>query len=205
MTVMALREINLTIEERDFVAITGSSGSGKSTLMHLLGCLDKPTSGNYLFDGIEIAHAMPHELAYVRNRKIGFIFQKFYLLPNLTALDNVALPRLFAGESEEIAREEAAILLASVGLASRVYHHPYQLSGGQQQRVAIARALINKPKVLFADEPTGNLDVATGDSIMDILLRLNQEQQTTVVMVTHASTLAAQAGRVITLVDGVIV
>ncbi len=203
--VVALKGIDLSIDAGEFVAITGYSGSGKSTLMHLLGCLDTPTSGTYLIDGINVSHATRDELAHIRNQKIGFVFQKFHLLPDLTALDNVALPRLFAGIKEAEARERAAQLLASVNLAERMNHYPYQLSGGQQQRVAIARALVNSPRIIFGDEPTGNLDIATGIIIMDMLTKLNEEQHVTVIIVTHEPTIAAKTKRIIELVDGTIV
>lgn len=203
--VFALKGVNLAVNAGDFVAITGQSGSGKSTLMHVLGCLDTPTSGNYVLDGIDVSQASTDDLACVRNQKIGFIFQKFHLLPNLTALDNVALPCLVAGIKEAQAREKAAELLEMVDLVSRKEHFPHQLSGGQQQRVAIARALVNKPRIIFGDEPTGNLDVATGDIIMDMLIKLNQTQQITIIMVTHESAIASKTKRIIELVDGNIV
>lgn len=201
----ALKGIDLVINAGEFVAITGFSGSGKSTLMHVLGCLDNPTSGHYLLDGIDISQASRDELAHIRNQKIGFVFQKFFLLPDLTALDNVALPRLYAGISETQARSEAAELLAMVNLAQRMDHYPYQLSGGQQQRVAIARSFINKPKLIFGDEPTGALDVATGNVIIDLFKRLNEEQGVTIIMVTHEPSIAARTKRIIELVDGNIV
>lgn len=200
--IVALKGIDLEIEEGEFVAISGFSGSGKSTLMHVLGCLDNPTSGNYVLDGIDVSKAGRDELAHIRNQKIGFVFQKFYLLPDLTALDNVALPRLYAGISEAQARQDAERLLVMVGLGDRVDHYPYQLSGGQQQRVAIARALVNGPCLIFGDEPTGNLDVATGDIIMDIFETLNQKHDTTIIMVTHEPSIAARTKRIIELVDG---
>jgi putative ABC transport system ATP-binding protein len=203
-TVKALKGINLTIDEGEFVAITGFSGSGKSTLMHVLGCLDNPTSGSYVLDGINVSHVAHDDLARLRNKKIGFVFQKFYLLPDLTARDNVALPRLFAGIAEHQARTDAEKLLTAVNLADRLDHYPYQLSGGQQQRVAIARALINNPRLVFGDEPTGNLDKATGQLIMDIFRTLN-EQGVTVIIVTHEPSIAAKTKRIIELVDGTII
>lgn len=202
---VALKGIDLSINAGEFVAITGSSGSGKSTLMHLLGCLDTPTSGSFLLNGVNIAGASRDELAHIRNRSIGFVFQKFHLLADLTALDNVALPCLFAGMDEAQARERAAVLLKRVSLESRMDHYPYQLSGGQQQRVAIARALVNNPQILLGDEPTGNLDVVTGDMIMDILTTLNREQLVTIILVTHEPAIAAKTKRVIELIDGKIV
>ena len=203
--VQALKGIDLVINAGEFVAITGFSGSGKSTLMHVLGCLDNPTSGHYVLDGIDVSQASRDELAHIRNQKIGFVFQKFYLLPGLTALDNVALPRLYAGTSETQARSEAAELLAMVNLAERMDHYPYQLSGGQQQRVAIARSFINKPKLIFGDEPTGALDVATGNIIIDLFKKINKEQGVTIIMVTHEPSIAARTQRIIELVDGNII
>lgn len=203
--VTALKGVDLTIDAGEFVAITGFSGSGKSTLMHLLGCLDVPTSGSYCIDGIDVSHAKRDELAHIRNQKIGFVFQKFHLLPDLTALNNVALPRIFAGIKEQQARADAAQLLKLVNLADRMNHYPYQLSGGQQQRVAIARALVNKPRLIFGDEPTGNLDVATGDVVMDIFKNMNEQQGVTIIIVTHEPSIAARTKRVIELVDGVII
>ncbi len=203
--VMALKGIDLTIDKGEFVAITGFSGSGKSTLMHLLGCLDVSTEGDYILDGINVSTASRDELARIRNQKIGFVFQKFHLLPDLTAQDNVALPRLYAGIAETQARQEAAKFLELVNLANRMDHYPYQLSGGQQQRVAIARSLINDPAIILADEPTGNLDTATGDAILKIFTDLNNDKNVTIIMVTHEPTIAAKAKRIIELVDGKII
>lgn len=203
--VRALKGIDLVIQSGEFVAITGFSGSGKSTLMHVLGCLDNPTSGSYILDGTDVSSANRDDLAHIRNQKIGFVFQKFYLLPDLTALDNVALPRLYAGIPEHQARKDAERLLTTVNLAERIDHYPYQLSGGQQQRVAIARALVNKPRLIFGDEPTGNLDVATGDIIMDIFKTLNEQHNTTIIMVTHEPSIANKTKRIIELVDGKII
>jgi len=202
---MALKGVSLTIDTGEYIAITGYSGSGKTTLMHLLGCLDIPTDGTYYIDGINVSHASRNELARIRNQKIGFVFQKFYLLPDLTALDNVALPRLYAGVSEVQARQEAAKLLERVNLGNRLDHYPYQLSGGQQQRVAIARALINNPVIIFADEPTGNLDTKTGEIILELFKQLNQEQNVTIILVTHEPHVASQTHRIIELIDGKIV
>jgi putative ABC transport system ATP-binding protein len=199
---IALKGITLTIDKGEFVAITGYSGSGKSTLMHLLGCLDTPTEGDYFIDGINVSTSTRNELAQIRNQKIGFVFQKFHLLPDLTALDNVALPMLYAGSGEAEARTRAAELLTMVDLKNRLTHYPYQLSGGQQQRVAIARSLINKPSIILADEPTGNLDSQTGDVIMEMLRKLNTEQQTTIIIVTHEPYIAAKTRRIIELIDG---
>ena len=203
--VRALKGIDLKIDSGEFVSITGFSGSGKSTLMHVLGCLDNPTSGSYFLDGVDVSKAGRDDLARIRNQKIGFVFQKFYLLPDLTALDNVAIPRLFAGISEREARKDAEKLLGLVNLADRMDHYPYQLSGGQQQRVAIARALVNSPRIVFGDEPTGNLDMATGKIIMDILKTLNEQQGVTVIMVTHEPSIAAKTKRIIELIDGKII
>ncbi len=203
--VTALKGIDLSIDVGEFVAITGFSGSGKSTLMHLLGCLDTPTDGSYIIDGIQTSAATRDQLAHIRNQKIGFVFQKFHLLPDLTALDNVALPQLYAGKKEHDARHAARQLLAMVNLADWADHFPYQLSGGQQQRVAIARALVNKPQIIFADEPTGNLDVATGTVIMDLFKQLNEEQRVTIIIVTHEPLIAAKTKRIIELIDGTIV
>lgn len=203
--VQALRGITLSISSGEFVALTGFSGSGKSTLMHMLGCLDTPTTGSYILDGIDISLASRDELARVRNQKIGFVFQKFHLLPDLQAVDNVALPMLYAGETESAARQRAAQLLIDVGLEKRIDHYPYQLSGGQQQRVAIARSLANKPSIIFADEPTGNLDTATGDSVMAMFKELNDNKGCTIILVTHEPSIAAKTKRIIELVDGKII
>jgi putative ABC transport system ATP-binding protein len=203
--IMALKGINLSIDKGEFVAITGFSGSGKSTLMHLLGCLDVATEGDYVLDGINVSTASRDELAHIRNQKIGFVFQKFHLLPDLTALDNVALPRLYASIAESMARKEATKFLNLVNLADRMDHYPYQLSGGQQQRVAIARSLINNPSIILADEPTGNLDTATGDAILEIFNELNTNHNVTIIIVTHEPSIAAKAKRIIELVDGKII
>lgn len=202
--VQALRGITLTIASGEFVALTGFSGSGKSTLMHVLGCLDIPTTGFYALDGIDVSKATRDELALVRNQKIGFVFQKFHLLPDLRAVDNVALPMLYAGVTEEEALKRAQQLLIDVGLEKRIDHFPYQLSGGQQQRVAIARSLANNPSIILADEPTGNLDSATGDSIMAMFKELN-DKGCTIVLVTHEPSIAAKTKRIIELVDGKII
>lgn len=200
-----LKGVSLTIQSGEFMAITGYSGSGKSTLMHLLGCLDTPTSGSMFIEGKDVALATRDELAHIRNQKIGFVFQKFHLLPDLTALDNVALPLLYAGASEVDARKKASELLDLVNLQDRKDHSPYQLSGGQQQRVAIARALVNNPLLILADEPTGNLDVATGEVILELFKKLNEQQHTTIIIVTHEPRIAAKTKRVVELRDGVIV
>ena len=202
---LVLKGIDLSIEKGELIAITGASGSGKSTLMHLLGCLDTPTEGEYSIDGIKVSTAGKDELAKIRNQKIGFVFQKFHLLTDLTSLDNVALPQIYAGASETDARKKATEVLTLVDLANRLDHYPYQLSGGQQQRVAIARALINNPTILLADEPTGNLDSATGEIIMDLFIKLNKEKEVTIIIVTHEAKIAAKTKRVIELIDGKIV
>jgi len=204
-TVVALKGVDLAIDSGEFVAITGFSGSGKSTLMHLLGCLDTPTSGTYIIDDVDVSQAGHDKLAYIRNQKIGFIFQKFHLLPDLTALDNVALPRIFAEAPEAQAREDARKLLDMVGLGHRISHYPYQLSGGQQQRVAIARALINNPCIILADEPTGNLDSTSGSAILELFKKLNEQQGVTIIIVTHEHGIAAKTKRIIELVDGNII
>jgi len=203
--IMALKGVSLSVGKGEFVSITGFSGSGKSTLMHVLGCLDIPTSGSYIIDGVDASKATRDELAKIRNQKIGFVFQKFYLLPDLTALDNVALPCLYAGETEQRAREKAKKLLDLVELEHRMDHYPYQLSGGQQQRVAIARALVNEPAMIMADEPTGNLDRATGENILQVFKDFNEKHNVTIIVVTHEPSIAAQTKRIVELVDGKIV
>lgn len=203
--ITALKGVSLSVEKGEFVAITGFSGSGKSTLMHVLGCLDIPTSGSYIIDGVDASKATRDELAKIRNQKIGFVFQKFFLLPDLTALDNVALPCLYAGENESSAREKAKKLLKLVELEHRMNHFPYQLSGGQQQRVAIARALVNEPAMIMADEPTGNLDRATGENILQVFKDFNEKHNVTIVIVTHEQSIAARTKRIVELVDGKIV
>ena len=201
--VKALAGVSFKIFRGEVVSIMGPSGSGKSTLMNLLGCLDRPTSGSYILDNFEVATLDDDQLAIIRNRKVGFVFQSFNLLPRQTALSNVELPMRYAGiTTQRTPRAKAA--LESVGLADRFYHKPTELSGGQQQRVAVARALVNNPAILMADEPTGNLDSKAGKEIMDLLLNLNRSSGTTLIIVTHDPAIAAQTQRVIRLRDGLI-
>lgn len=199
--VQALRDVNLKIDEGEYLAIVGSSGSGKSTLLNMLGCLDKPTSGAVFIDDVNTISLSDNELAEIRREKIGFIFQHFNLIHSLNALENVALPMFFAGVSSEERMKRAAELLATVGLGERMHHKPSELSGGQQQRVAIARALSNNPAIIIGDEPTGNLDGASGDAIMDILEGLSREGKT-VIVVTHDAEIAAHAQRIKRMKDG---
>jgi putative ABC transport system ATP-binding protein len=200
--VHALRGVSLRIERGEFVALVGASGSGKSTLMNLLGFLDRATSGVYRFDGDDVSRFGKRALAHLRNRKLGFVFQGFNLLSRQTAIENVELPLVYAGAGWRERRSRALELLKLVGLADRADHRPNQLSGGQQQRVAIARALVNRPQVLLADEPTGNLDSTTGAEILAEFQRLNAEQGQTILLVTHDNTIAACAKRRITVKDG---
>jgi putative ABC transport system ATP-binding protein len=204
MQVHALRGVSLTIKAGEFVAIVGASGSGKSTLMNLIGCLDAPSSGIYRLDGQDVGRLGRTSLAHLRNKKLGFVFQGFNLLSRQTALENVELPMLYAGMSASKRRERAMKLLTLVGLSDRASHRPNQLSGGQQQRVAIARALVNEPRVLLADEPTGNLDSVTGAEILVEFQRLNREQKQTIVLVTHDLSIAAVAPRLVTIKDGLV-
>ncbi len=202
--VPVLHGIDLVIREGEFVAIMGHSGSGKSTLMNILGCLDVPTSGRFALAGRDVAGFGDAQLAAVRNRTVGFVFQGFNLLKRMSALDNVALPLGYAGVSRREARRRALAKLEQTGLGALAQRLPNQLSGGQQQRVAIARALVMEPALVLADEPTGNLDTQTGTEIMDVFVRLNREQRMTIVVVTHESDIAARADRLVQLKDGVI-
>jgi putative ABC transport system ATP-binding protein len=202
--VPALRGISLTVGSGEFVAIMGASGSGKSTLMNIIGCLDRPTKGTYRFDGQNVSRLSRKQLAHIRNRKLGFVFQGFNLLKRHSAVENVAMPLLYAGVSARQRRQRALGMLQLVGLADRAEHMPNQLSGGQQQRAAIARALVNRPQIILADEPTGNLDSKTGAEILRELQRLNREQGQTILMVTHDASIAAYAARIVTMCDGLI-
>ncbi len=207
MDVPALKDVSLTIENGEFVALMGASGSGKSTLMNILGCLDHPTSGEYFFEGRDISRISTDERALLRNSKLGFVFQSFNLLSRTTALENVIMPLTYTrdGISDRETAQRATELLNMVGLGDRMYHEPSQLSGGQQQRVAIARSLINKPSVLFADEPTGNLDSKTSEEVLRLFQRLNETEGITIILVTHDSGIGRHGKRLIRIHDGLVV
>jgi len=203
--VKVLKGINLSIAKKEFMAITGKSGSGKTTFMNILGCLDTPTSGKYFIEGENVSHMSSDQLAHIRNKRIGFVFQRFNLLQNMTALENVELPQLYAKKTEKEARKQSIKLLDRIGLGNRINHFPTELSGGEQQRVAIARALANKPSIILADEPTGNLDSATGEIILNLFKTLNREAGVTIIIITHDQHVAQETDRVVTLKDGRII
>jgi putative ABC transport system ATP-binding protein len=202
--VRALRGVSVEVQPGEFVSVTGPSGSGKSTFMHILGALDKPTSGQYFLDGKDVSRLTKNDLARIRNHQIGFVFQGFNLLSRTSALENVELPLLYNGKTirSSVRRKRAMDALAAVGLTERAHHHPNQLSGGQQQRVAIARSLINEPAILLADEPTGNLDTRTSIEVMDIFQKLNMERHITVLLITHEQDIAEYGNRIISFRDG---
>ena len=205
--VHALSEVSLTVEQGEFVTVTGASGSGKSTLMHILGCLDQPTEGQYYLRGADVSDLDPAELAIIRNKQIGFVFQGFNLLPRTTATENVEVPLLYSRPliSASERREKALKALDLMKLSDRASHHPNQLSGGQQQRVAIARALVNEPDLILADEPTGNLDTATGKEVMQTLVNLREERGITIVLITHEKEIATYGSRIVSIRDGKII
>ena len=202
-TVNAIKDISFDVKAGEFISIMGPSGSGKTTLMNIIGCLDTPTSGEYHLDDNEVSHLDDNELAAIRNKKIGFVFQSFHLLSRNTALNNVMLPLTYAGFDKNEALKKAKSVLDKVGLEDRVSHKPNELSGGQQQRVAIARALVNDPSIVFADEPTGNLDTKTGEEIMSLFKELHKNGQT-IIVITHENDIAYQTERIITVKDGLI-
>ena len=201
--VEALKGINLSVEKGEFISIMGPSGSGKTTLMNIIGCLDTPTDGTYFLNNKSVSELSDDELAHIRNDEIGFVFQSFHLLARNSALENVMLPLKYAGENKKTAITRSNEALDKVGLSDRSSHSPSELSGGQQQRVAIARALVNKPSILFADEPTGNLDSKTGEDVMNLFKELNNNGQT-IILITHEDSIARQSNRIITIMDGLI-
>lgn len=200
-----LHGIDLKVNRGEFVSIVGSSGSGKTTMMNIIGILDRPTEGEYMLDGVDVAHAKDRDLSMIRNKKIGFVFQTYNLISRTSALKNVELPMLYAGIGKKERTERAKELLNMVGMGERMSHTPDELSGGQKQRVAIARAMANEPSIILADEPTGALDSKTGRMIMDIFHRLNEEQGKTIVLITHSQELAEETQRIVTLKDGIII
>ncbi len=203
IVVQALRGVSLTFPEGDFVAVMGASGSGKSTLLNLLGCLDKPTAGKYLLGGRDVSQLSDFELSHVRSRYLGFIFQSYNLIPQLNVVENIQVPLFYQGNITREGKQRCVRLAEMVGLGPRLHHRPYQLSGGQQQRVAVARALVNNPRIILADEPTGNLDTATGEEILELLEALNRSGKT-IILVTHEREIAARAKRIVRLRDGLL-
>lgn len=203
--VAALRDINVRIEKGEYISIIGPSGSGKSTLMNILGCLDRPTRGKYILNGKQVSDYSDKELAHIRNKQIGFVFQMFNLLPRYNAVKNVSIPLLYAGIESSEMEKRAKESLIKVGLGDRMFYRPSQLSGGQQQRIAIARAIVNDPDIILADEPTGNLDTKSGKEIISIFKNLNEQMKVTIILITHDPFIAGQANRVIKILDGSIV